>query len=85
MGIFKKIKVHHIYKEETIKEKCKKMRDQISLNLYYINRAQEKFSGSKLVYIIKRLQNENEKLYYEHIIQLRCHGHKNIHLTMEPK
>ena len=83
MGIYKKIKVHH-FKEETIKEKCKNMRDKISLNLYYINRAQEKLSGSKLVYVIKKLQKDNETLYYT-INMFQCRGHENIHLTMEPK
>lgn len=88
MGIFKKSKIHHIVdkksKKEYIKENCQKMRNQISLNLYYIKRAQEKLSGSKLVYVINKLKNDNDNLY-TNINILKCQGRDDILLTMEPK
>lgn len=84
MQIFKKSKIHHNYKKESIKEKCQKMREEISLNLYYINRAQQKLSGSKLVYVTKLLKKNNETLYSK-INTLKCYGRENIHLTIEPK
>jgi hypothetical protein len=64
-------------------EKCKRLRDKISMNLYYIDRAHEKLSGSKLAFVIQTLRSENKQLY-KTIRMLKCQGRDEIVLTMEP-
>lgn len=76
--------MNYLKRKREIKDKCNIYRDNISLNLYYLNKAPEKLSGSKLIFVIKTLKNENNKLYNK-IKSLECKGTDEIILTMKPK
>lgn len=72
-----------IHEHLSLTEKCQKLRDKISKNLYYISRAPEELRGSKLTFVIQTLKAENKQLY-KTIRMLRCQGRDEIVLTMEP-
>jgi hypothetical protein len=71
-------------RRQILKDKCNILRDKISMNLYYLHRADNKLSGNKLIYVIRTLKRENDKLYNK-ILMLKCKGIDEIYLTMEPK
>lgn len=68
---------------DPIRKKCKKYRDQISINLYYLHRAHNHLSGIKLINAIRLLTKQNKQLYKK-IRMIKCKGRDEILLTMEP-
>lgn len=73
----------YLKRKRDIKDQCDKLRDEISMNLYYYHRAHHKLSGSKLLYVTRALKRQNQKLYNK-IKELECKGRDEIHLTLEP-
>ena len=77
---------YHQYKKnrkDHFKNTCKQIRDEISMNLYYINKAPENYNGIKLTYIIQVLTKNNKKLLRE-LYNIKCRGYKDFIYTNSP-